>query len=218
MRLRKKWWANEFIANQKQVIKHKHGTDAECKGNFKEIFGNDNEVHVEIGCGMGGFIKEIALKNSDINFVAIDFKDEVLINALKKTEDIEIKNLIFIITKAEYLSEYFDENEVSRIYINFCNPWPKRAHEHRRLTHPNFLNVYKKILRNNGKVYFKTDYDSLFEVSKEYFESAGFKKLYETKDLTNDSYEGNIRTEYEKKFIELNKNINFGIFENMKTK
>ena len=196
MRLRKKWWARpEMEASPKVVI-----TPSNNKGRWKEEFNNDNSIFLELGCGRGRFITNKSLDNPNNNYVAVDLKDEVLIYALRKLEANEISNVRIVPMNISGIEEVFEEDEVSGIFINFCNPWPKERHKKRRLTHPRFLSMYKKFLKDQGEIWFKTDDKGLFEESLDYFKESGFQVIYHTFDLHNSDFKENIMTEYEEKF------------------
>ncbi len=201
MRLRKKWWARpelEASPTFKSLDEAK-----ELKGKWNEEFKNNNDIYLELGCGRGGFTAKTALKYPDKNIVAIDLKDEILVMTLKNINEAEVTNVRIIAMNIGGIAEIFDKNEISRIYINFCNPWPKDRHKKRRLTHTRFLTEYKKFIKKGTEIHFKTDDLELFEESFEYFEESGFEILYKTYDLHNSEYaEENIMTEYESKFKE----------------
>lgn len=209
MRLRKKWWARpEMEADEKSVIE-----PWGMKGMWKDSFKNDNPIHLELGCGKGLFISTLAEKNKDINYVAIDLKDEVLIFVLRKINEMGISNVRLIPMFIERIDEIFTKDEVSKIYINFCNPWPKVSHHKRRLTHPRFLKKYKTFLKPGSEIWFKTDDDDLFEASLDYFKEEGFTEIFKTWDLHESDFEDNIKTEYEEKFSSFGVKIKFGIFK-----
>jgi len=199
MRLRKKWWARPEMEASPLVIINPR----DLKGKWKEEFKNDNPIHLELGCGRGGFISQKASENPDINYVCIDLKDEVLIYALRKVEELELTNVRIVPLNIAFVSEIFDENEIERIYINFCNPWPKDRHNKRRLTHTRFLAEYKKFIKSGSEVWFKTDDTDLFEASQEYFKESGLSIEYLTYDLHNSDFKENVVTEYEAKFTAL---------------
>lgn len=181
----------------------------ENKGKWKEIFGNDNPVHLEIGCGKGGFILELAKRNPDINYVAMEKCMDALILALEKAKNSELKNVIYICDDAEKLPEMFEKDEISRIYLNFSDPWKKARQAKRRLTHRRFLEKYKQILVADGEIHFKTDNRPLFDFSLEEFAETGVNVSELTFDLHNSEYnEGNIMTEYEKTFSQKGFTIN----------
>ncbi|GAA0180623.1 tRNA (guanosine(46)-N7)-methyltransferase TrmB [Clostridium sediminicola] len=201
MRLRKKWWARPEL--EASPLFKSIDEARELKGRWNEEFKNDNDIYLELGCGRGGFTTELSRINLDKNIVAIDLKDEILINALKNLEKGEVENARLIAMNIMFIAEIFEKNEVGRIFINFCNPWPKDRHNKRRLTHSNFLEMYKQFIKPRGEIWFKTDDMELYEESFEYFEESGFEILYKTYDLHNSEYsEKNIMTEYESKFKE----------------
>ena len=166
------------------------------------IFGNENPVHIEIGCGKGKFMRELSEKNPDINYIAIEKNLDVLVLASEKIKAADIKNVRFIAGDASTLSEIEAPGKVERIYINFCDPWKKSRQAKRRLTHENFLSIYKKILVPGGEVHFKTDNTKLFEFSLNSFSAYGLMMKNITLDLHASSFEGNIMTEYETLFSE----------------
>lgn len=199
MRLRKKWWARpEMEASPLVIINPK-----ELKGKWQEEFKSSTDIYLELGCGRGRFITTRAQQNPNINFIGVDLKDEVLIYALKKLVDTELQNARLIPMNIAGIGEVFEKDEIGRIYINFCNPWPKERHNKRRLTHPKFLVEYKKFLKSGSEIWFKTDDTELFEDSQEYFKSSGFSIEYLTYDLHNSDFNENVVTEYEEKFTSL---------------
>lgn len=199
MRLRKKWWARpEMEASHLTITKPQ-----EYKGKWGEEFKNNNDIYLELGCGRGRFISNHAQQNPNINYIGVDLKDEVIIYALKKLVEAELENGRIIPMNIAGIAEIFDKDEVSRIYINFCNPWPKERHNKRRLTHPKFLTEYKKFLKPGSEIWFKTDDTQLFEDSQVYFKESGFSIEYLTYDLHKSDFQGNIVTEYEEKFTSL---------------
>ncbi|NRT33165.1 tRNA (guanosine(46)-N7)-methyltransferase TrmB [Clostridium beijerinckii] len=212
MRMRKKPWARPelegcdfFVINPK-----------EYKGKWKEFFGNDKPIYLELGCGKGTFMAVHASENPDINYIAIDIKDEVLGLAKRNIEKAyeeknrKTDNIKLMAQEIGLISEILSkEDVVSRIYINFCNPWPKEKHKKRRLTHMRQLEQYKTFLKSQGEIYFKTDDDELFEESLEYFNEAGFRIKYITYDLHNSDVQGNVQTEHEKMFSEQGIKIKF---------
>ena len=179
-------------------------------GKWKEKFKNPNQpLHIELGCGKGSFISELAFRNQDINYIAIDLVDAMLGLAKRKVEEkynennIKVDNLMLVRYDIERINNIINvEDEVKRIYINFCNPWPKAKHKKKRLTHTRQLEHYKQFLKPGNEIYFKTDDDGLFNDSLKYFEEAGFEILSKTYDLHNeDILDGkNIVTEHEKMF------------------
>ena len=167
---------------------------------FEAIFGNSNPVELEIGCGKGKFSREIARKNPDINYLAVEKSSNVGVEAAEKGLEEGIKKLRFARGGAEYLDCFIKERSIQNIYLNFSCPYPKNSYAAHRLTHKNFLEIYKKILCENGEIYQKTDNMHFFEFSIEQFTACGFALKNVSLDLHNSNFEGNIMTEYEAKF------------------
>ena len=199
MRLRKVKGAREAIEASSLVI---HDATTK-KGQWQEIFGNSNPVHIEIGMGKGRFLTALAKQNPEINYIGIERYDSVLIRALEKREQAEeqISNLFYLCEDAKNLPDIFAEGEIARIYLNFSDPWPKDRHAKRRLTSTEFFARYHQILAKDGEVMFKTDNRILFDFSLEQVPLAGWNLKDVTFDLHHSEYaEGNIMTEYEEKF------------------
>ncbi len=213
MRLRNIPGSREVIAESPFVV---HDEES-MKGKWREFFGNDNPIHIEIGMGKGTFIMESAKRNPDINYIGIEKYSSVLLRAIEKREQEkeqgnDIPNLTFIRMDAEYIENVFDKDEVDNIFLNFSDPWPKDRNAKRRLTSDRFLKRYTNIMKKDGKVTFKTDNIMLFDFSVETAKECGWNILVETRDLHNSEYnEGNIMTEYEKKFSDLGHKINMMI-------
>jgi tRNA (guanine-N7-)-methyltransferase len=210
MRLRKKWWAKPEMEKDHKVI----FTPTEYKGKWKELFGNANPIHLELGCGRGRFISELAAVNPNINYIAVDAHNELLVYVLRKVNEKNLNNIRIIPLFIENIGTIFASDEVDKIYINFCNPWPNKRHHKRRLTHPNFLKIYQTFLKIKGEIWFKTDDESLFLDSLEYFNRIGYEELYVTNDLHHSDVQGNIMTEYEEKFLHQGVKIKYGRFSN----
>lgn len=196
MRLRRKPWARPELLQSELFIENPR----EFKGSWNKVFNNNNEICLELGCGKGRFISNIAQKNKDKNFIAIDLKDEVLVYVKRKCEELNLENVRILSFDINYINEIFEKGEVSDIYLNFSTPWPKTKHHKRRLTHPRFLNKYLEIINSNSKIMLKTDHELFFLDSIEYLNENGFDILYKTMDLHNEEIE-NIMTEYEEKFL-----------------
>lgn len=198
MRLRNIPGARETIAESQWIVQD----PALCKGKWKERFGNDHPVHLEIGTGKGKFINQLAAENPDINYVGIEKYSSVLIRALDKLDESQIGNLLFIRGDAELICEYFGEGEVEKIYLNFSDPWPKDRHAKRRLPSKEYLRRFAQILTEDGTIEFKTDNRALFDFAVDEVEAGGFKILQITYDLHSDPVMsvGNIMTEYEERF------------------
>lgn len=204
MRIRFKAWARpELEASSFYVLEPE-----KIKGKWREKFKEtNNPLHLELGCGKGGFISQISVKNSNINYIAIDLVDAMLGLAKRKIEEAyknsnkETDNVLITRFDIERIPLIFDEKDaVDRIYINFCNPWPKGKHRKKRLTHTRQLEKYKQFLKPNGEVYFKTDDDDLFDASLTYFKETGFEIIKKTYDLHSEEPEENVRTEHEEMF------------------
>ncbi|MBQ6782835.1 MAG: tRNA (guanosine(46)-N7)-methyltransferase TrmB [Acholeplasmatales bacterium] len=203
MRLRKVKNARErlMVDNNKYFI-----NEPELyKGKWNELFGNNNPLHIEIGCGKGQFMSTLAKLNPDINYIAIEKFDSVLLRCLEKIINDDIPNLKIAVMDAAVLGTYFADDEVDRIYLNFSDPWPKSHHAKRRLTSPLFLDLYKHVLKDEGEIHFKTDNRGLFEYSLESFNNNGFKLSHISLDLHKDTekYPDNITTEFEDKWSKL---------------
>jgi len=211
MRLRKKYWARPEMEASHIVITDQYAH----KGTWSEEFKNDNEIYLELGCGKGKFISEKSRRDPNINFIGIDLKDEVLVFALRKVIEVrgikekEDVNVRLMPLNIMLIDDVFTKDEISRVYINFCNPWPKDRHNKRRLTHTKFLTSYKKFLKPGSEIWFKTDDFDLFQNSIEYFNECGFEILFLTYDLHNSDFKDNVVTEYEAKFTELGKKAMF---------
>ena len=197
MRLRNKPWAEEKIRdNSKYIVPE----PASQKGKWKEVFGNDLPLHIEIGTGKGRFVTEMARANPDINYMGIEMYESVIVVALDRLIEADLPNLKLLNIDAQHLEDIFEPKEVARIYLNFSDPWPKKRHEKRRLTYSSFLSMYEKVLGKGGQIHFKTDNQGLFEYSLMSFSKYGLLLNFLSLDLHNSDFEGNIMTEYEEKF------------------
>lgn len=205
MRLRNVKGSRETIANSEFTINEPN----EYKGKWKELFGNNHPIRIEVGMGKGRFITDLAVQNPDINYIGIEKYSSVLVRAIEKRQELDINNLIFIRMDAEDILDVFEEGEVDRIYLNFSDPWPKDRHAKRRLTSKEFFKRYDVILAQGGIVEFKTDNNMLFDFSLEEIENTAFMVKEFTRDLHNSPMnEGNIMTEYEEKFSSMGNPIN----------
>ncbi len=160
-------------------------------------------LHLEIGCGKGDFITETARLNPEINYIAVERVSNVIVLAMEKAARAELTNLKFILGDFAGAAESFPDGSVDRIYLNFSDPWPKNGNAKRRLTHGRFLELYKRILSDGGEIFFKTDNRELFEFSLATFPENGFELSNVTFDLHGSGFEGNIMTEYERRFTEM---------------
>lgn len=169
----------------------------------EEIIPEENKkICLEIGCGKGKFITSLAEKYPDINFYAIEKVPDVMVMAAEKCSSMELKNLRFLLFDAENLSERCPKNSIDTIYLNFSDPWPKNKHSDRRLTYRKFLEIYKKILKKNGKIKMKTDNEALFNFSVKEFEECGYFLSDISYDLHKSDIENEFMTEYESRFAE----------------
>ncbi len=174
---------------------------------YPELFGNENPVRMEIGCGKGQFVCEIAKRHPDINFIAVEKEINVTVVACEKVKREGLSNVRFICGSAEYLPKFIPENSIELIYLNFSCPFPKARYAKHRLTHRSFLEIYKKLLTENGEIHQKTDNMHFFEFSIEEFSHSGFKIKNVSLDLHSSDFEGNIVTEYENRFASLGQPI-----------
>ena len=202
MRLRNIPGAKDAIAESIYVIQNPQ----ENKGNWDKVFPQHQPVHLEVGMGKGRFLMDMAKLHPEINYIGIEMYDSVLLRAIQKKEALaeegqELSNLKFMRMDARLLPEVFEKGEVSRIYLNFSDPWPKDRHAKRRLTSKEYWARYNQILCPEGRVIFKTDNRPLFDFSLEQVEVAGWQLDNYTFDLHHSEYaEGNVMTEYEERF------------------
>lgn len=196
MRMRKKKHRDERIENCSEIVVR----EPFPKGEWSTVFGNDNMIYLEIGCGKGRFITETAKNNPDINFIAIEKNLDVALLAMEKARQLELTNIRFICDNADFLEKIIAPEECSRIYINFCDPWHKTKHAKRRLTHRRYIELYKSLLPKGGEIHFKTDNKKLFEFSLNEFCDMNIKLKNISLDLHAILCEWNVMTEYEQQF------------------
>lgn len=197
MRLRHIQGAEESIAASPYVVREPE----QYKGAWYKLFGNSRPIHIEVGMGKGQFIMELASRNPDINYIGIERYSSVLLRALQKRRSMELDNICFMCIDAKSLDDIFAPGEADRIYLNFSDPWPKDRHAKRRLTSPEFMALYNRVLSGRGTVEFKTDNRRLFEYSLESIPAAGWDLDAVTYDLHHSGLAaGNVMTEYEMKF------------------
>ena len=201
MRLRNVKNKKELI-NESEVIVNE---PKQKKGSWQKEFGNNNPIYLEIGMGFGKFIINNALKNPKINYIGLEKFDNVIVRTIENVKD-EIPNLRFIREDALNLKELFGNKELSRIFLNFSDPWPKNRHEKRRLMSKNFLVMYEDILK--GEIHLKTDNNNLFEYSIESLSNNGYYLKNITLNLLKSNFKSNITTEYEERFNQKGKSIN----------
>ena len=174
---------------------------------YKEIFGNDNPVRMEIGCGRGQFAMEIAKRHPDVNFIAVEKVLNVIVLACEKAKKEGLTNIKFICGSAEYLPKFIPEKSIELLYLNFSCPYPKARYARHRLTHRFFLDIYRSLLKDGAEIHQKTDNMHFFEFSIGEFSQSGWKIKNVSLDLHNSDFEGNIVTEYEKRFSDLGQPI-----------
>ncbi|EGF08725.1 tRNA (guanine-N(7)-)-methyltransferase [Streptococcus sanguinis SK1057] len=197
MRVRNRKGATELLEAYPQYVIL---NPADAKGRWQEIFGNDHPIHVEVGSGKGAFVSGMAKANPEINYIGIDIQKSVLSYALDKVLATDVPNIKLLWVDGSDLTDYFEEGEIDRLYLNFSDPWPKKRHEKRRLTYQSFLATYQQILPENGEIHFKTDNRGLFEYSLVSFSQYGMKLKGVWLDLHASDFEDNVLTEYEQKF------------------
>ena len=193
MRLRKKSWIAEAIKDFAPVLPNPF--NGEWRKPLKA-----GPIHMEIGTGRGIFINTLAAVNSNINYIGLEAQRDVVFFAAQKAVAHSLQNLMFFLCNATEIDNIFSPGEINRLYINFCDPWPKNRHAKRRLTHNNFLKKYGQILSPGGELHFKTDNEKLFEFSLNEFVNFGLKLRNITFDLHALDEGNNIMTEYEKRF------------------
>ncbi len=203
MRLRNVKNAKEIVGNSKYVIDN----PKEYKGNYKEVFNNNNPICLEIGMGKGDFIINMALKYPDINFIGLEKYQSIVVRAIEKLEKLELNNLKLICIDALELGDIFFK-EIDTIYLNFSDPWPKKRHAKRRLTSDTFLPIYDNVFKGVKRIVQKTDNVGLFEYSIVSLSKYGYKIMDVSLDL-HATDKDNVMTEYEKKFSSQGVRINY---------
>ncbi|MBR4177913.1 MAG: tRNA (guanosine(46)-N7)-methyltransferase TrmB [Bacilli bacterium] len=199
MRLKHIKDADKIIASSSYLVKN----PTEYKNKWNKLFNNDNPIEIEIGIGKGKFIISKALDNPNINYIGIEKYDSPLVTAVRRLKTLDINNLKLICEDATNINDIFGE-EISKIYLNFSDPWPKKRHAKRRLTSELFLSKYDLIFKGLKQIEMKTDNDDLYEYSLMSFEENGYRIL-----KTDTNYLDKYTTEYEDKFISLGKYINY---------
>ncbi|MBO4928490.1 MAG: tRNA (guanosine(46)-N7)-methyltransferase TrmB [Clostridiales bacterium] len=201
-RMRKK---KNLISRTEACSDHFFEDPSANRGHWREACGmpEDCRMFVEIGCGKGLFAENMAKNHPDVCYVAIEREPSCCLLAMEKAKNAGLRNLFFIRGDALGFPEYFGENEVDRIYINFCDPWTRQNKPKRRLTYRAFLDMYRQVMKEGGQIHFKTDNDPLFDFSLEEFEASGWKTTCVTRDLHHSEWDKeNIRTEFESKYAE----------------
>ena len=203
MRIRKKKWARPELDACSFFIKN----PTEYRDKWNTVFKKSQPIYLELGCGRGSFIAQMAHRNENINFIAIDLKDDMLGYARRNIEaefnGKHAENIVLFAYDIERILDVFSKKDkIDRIYINFCNPWPRPRHRKRRLTHTLQLEKYKEFLKEDGEIHFKTDDDDLYKDTIAYFTDSGFEIIQNIDDLEARKNGENILTEHEKMFME----------------
>lgn len=207
MRLRKKPWVPEAIKKYQNLVFLQELES--YKGNWQQCFNNVQPLHLEVGTGRGKFITTMAQKYPGYNFIGIESQIDVIYDVAVSVEALQLPNIRLIKADAAGLCEWFAPEEIDKIYLNFSDPWPKARHAKRRLTHTNFLNLYKQILKTDAIIQLKTDNDGLFAFTLQEVQQYGGKILTFSTDLYNADIYNPAPTEYELKFVAKGKNINY---------
>ena len=177
------------------------------RGSWRELMPEARELRLELGCGKGRFTAGVAAAEPDVLFIAVELVPDAMVVAMERCTEAGLKNVFFVDANADQLPQFFAPGEVDRIYINFCDPWPTKKHAKRRLTHGNFLQLYRKVLAENAQIHFKTDNQGLFEFSVEEIPQFGYTLSEVTRNLHENGPVG-VMTDYEAKFHELGQPIN----------
>ncbi len=207
MRVRKLPWAEEYLPKQAALVVNCQ----DYKGKWKELLGRD-QIHLEIGSGKGDYWKGMSEKYPEYGWIGVERNTSVAALALKKVEGNDLPSRRFICSDAKYLDEWFEEKELSVIHLNFSDPWPKKRNMKRRLSHHQFLEVYRKLLDDDGKIIMKTDNTQLFEFSLIEFQNSGFHLDEVYLDFRKEEHDEDVITEYEAKFIKKGQPIYRGVF------
>ncbi len=202
------------VKNEKEkVLAYEELLELEVRssgGKWQSKFEKEQPLYLEIGCGRGQFVNTLAKQNPTNNYIAMEPQGTIILRALEKTRENGYKNLRYIWDFADEIGTFFNEDELDGLYLNFSDPWPKEKHAKRRITHMNFLKQYEPIVKNGGILQFKTDNKPLFDFTLEELEKTNFEIVEQTFDLHQSEYQsGNITTEYEDRFLLVNKKINY---------
>lgn len=214
MRMHRKSRLNERIAACSDIVTVADMSDKNMKRAaltpeyiaFNEVFKNNNPVYLEIGCGKGKFVCEMAAKFKNVNFVAVEKISNVLVEALERAKEEKLKNVYFLNCAAEVLEKYFKKDSVERIYLNFSNPLPKEGYKKQRLTHPRFLHIYGGVLKKGGLIVQKTDDRNFYLFSLESFDAVGFKVLSTCENYV-EVLPDDVETEHERQFKNMGRKI-----------
>lgn len=206
MRLRGRKGIRENLEQQKDLVIL---NPRDYKGRWAELFGNGKPIHVELGMGKGQFISGMSVKHPDVNFIGMDMYDELIRRASEKVRkqwleqmESDPSSVRLALGNIEMIEEFFVPGEIERIYLNFSDPWPKKKHARRRLTHPRFLDKYRSLLNEEGEIHFKTDSRELFQFSLNAFAATGLQLNDISLSLHGEGInEDHVMTEYESKFV-----------------
>ena len=196
MRMRKK---KNLLPRMERCDRYLIRDPYDRRGHWRELMPQARELRVELGCGKGRFTAETAAAEKDVLFLAVEMVPDAMVVAMERCRDAELKNVFFISANADQLPQFFVPGEVDRLYINFCDPWPKSNQAKRRLTHGRFLRLYREVLKMGGQIHFKTDNAPLFAFSCEEIPQFGFSLSEVTDDLHGHGICG-VMTDYEAKF------------------
>ena len=209
MRLRRKPWVDKAIHDFDDFVFPKDApASEEQQGRWAEVFGREAPLYVELGTGKGDFISQMAEREPGVNFIGIEAQQDVLYAAAKKVAAMELKNVRLLVFDIHEIERIFAPGEVDRLFLNFCDPWPKKRHYKRRLTYRGFLEKYRHLLKQGGELHFKTDNRPLFDFSLKEFEAAELPVRDVSYDLHAENRPDNIMTEYERKFSGFGEKIN----------
>ena len=204
MRMRKK---KNLVPRMERCAAQLIRNPYEHRGHWRDLMPQARELRVELGCGKGRFTYGTAAAEPDVLFIAIEMVPDAMVVAMERCVNDCLTNVFFVDANADQLPQFFAPGEVDRIYVNFCDPWPSKRHAKRRLTHGNFLKLYRQVLKMGGQIHFKTDNQPLFEFSVEELPQFGFELSEVTRNLHENGPVG-VMTDYEAKFHELGQPIN----------
>lgn len=192
----------ERVTNMQQTDRRFGASEEQHTLCYADLFGNDHPVELEIGCGKGGFICQLAAAHPDVNYIAVEKYGNVLVTACERAAAEGLQNIWFLWGDAEYLPRYIPAHSIRRMYLNFSTPFPKKRAATHRLTHRHFLDLYRGLLQAGASIIQKTDDRGLFQFSLEEFSQSGYTLEQVSLDLHADDYPDNIITEYEQRFID----------------
>ena len=183
------------------------GDPASYRGHWRDLKPDAADLRLELGCGKGRFTLGTAQAEPDVLFIAVELVPDAMVVAMERCVNAGLTNVFFVDANADQLPQFFAPGEVDRIYLNFSDPWPSNRHAKRRLTHGNFLKLYRQVLKMGGQIHFKTDNQPLFEFSVEELPKFGFELSEVTRNLHENGPVG-VMTDYEAKFYEQGQPIN----------